>query len=171
MLESHPLKTISDAPIRPLIRPFQEFAERESSGGIVLLLCTMIALVWVNSPWAESYSALWHAKLVLSLAGQTLDHDLHFWVNDALMAVFFLVVGLEIKRELLVGELASPRQAALPIVAALGGVLVPALIYAGFNFGRPGAAGWGIPMATDIAFVIGIMAILGDRVPLGLASG
>jgi NhaA family Na+:H+ antiporter len=94
----------------------------------LLLLCTAAALVWVNSPWAESYRALWHTKLILGLADHALDHDLHFWVNDAIMAIFFLVVGLEIKRELLVGELASPRQAALPILGALGGVLVPALI-------------------------------------------
>lgn len=162
------LKTIANTPIRPLLRPFQEFAARESSGGILLLLCTAAALVWVNSRWAESYEALWHTKLILGLANHRLDHDLHFWVNDALMAIFFLVVGLEIKRELLVGELASPRQAALPILGALGGVLVPALIYTALNVGGEGAAGWGIPMATDIAFVIGVMALLGDRVPLGL---
>ena len=104
----------------------------------------------------------------MSFASRAIDHDLHFWVNDGLMALFFLVVGLEIKRELLAGELASARQAALPIFAALGGVLVPALLYATFNWGGRGADGWGISMATDIAFVIGIMALLGDRVPLGL---
>ena len=162
------LKAIADTPIRPLILPFQEFAERETSGGIVLLVCTAIALLWVNSPWAESYATLWHTKVVFGFAGQTLDHDLHFWVNDALMALFFLVVGLEIKRELLVGELSSVRQAALPIVAAIGGVVVPALIYTSMNLGKKGAAGWGIPMATDIAFVIGVMALLGDRVPMSL---
>jgi NhaA family Na+:H+ antiporter len=168
MKEPNSLKTVSDTPIRPLIRPFQEFAERETSGGIVLLICTAIALLWVNSPWAESYAAFWHTKVVFGFAGQTLDNDLHFWVNDALMALFFLVVGLEIKRELLVGELASARQAALPIVAAIGGVVAPALIFVSLNLGKPGAAGWGIPMATDIAFVIGVMALLGDRVPMGL---
>ncbi|MCX6603203.1 MAG: Na+/H+ antiporter NhaA [Acidobacteria bacterium] len=168
MSKPNTLKTVADTPIRPLLRPFQEFAARETSGGILLLLCTAIALIWVNSPWAASYASLWHTKLAVSFAGQAMDHDLHFWVNDGLMALFFLVVGLEIKRELLVGELASPRQAALPIFGALGGVLVPALLYTAFNWGRPGADGWGIPMATDIAFVIGIMALLGDRVPLGL---
>ena len=122
----------------------------------------------MNSPWAGSYDALWHTKLILGLADHTLDHELHFWVNDGLMAIFFFVVGLEIKRELLVGELVSPRQAALPILGALGGVLAPALIYTALNSGGEGSAGWGIPMATDIAFVIGVMALLGDRVPLGL---
>jgi NhaA family Na+:H+ antiporter len=162
------MKTGDDAPISVLIRPFQEFAARETSGGIVLLLCTVAALVWVNSPWAASYEALWNTKLTLGVADLVLDHDLHFWVNDGLMALFFFVVGLEIKRELLVGELASARHAALPILGALGGVLAPALIYTVLNFGGEGSAGWGIPMATDIAFVIGIMALLGDRVPLGL---
>jgi NhaA family Na+:H+ antiporter len=162
------LKATTNTPISPLIRPFQEFAAREASGGILLLLCTLAALIWVNSPWASIYEALWHTKLTIGLAGYALDHDLHFWVNDGLMAIFFFVVGLEIKRELLVGELASVRQAALPILGALGGVIAPALIYTALNFGGGGSAGWGIPMATDIAFVIGVMALLGNRVPLGL---
>jgi Na+:H+ antiporter, NhaA family len=162
------LKAGTSAPIRILIRPFQEFAARQTSGGILLLLCTVAALVWVNSPWAASYEAIWHTKVTLGLADRRFDHDLHFWVNDGLMALFFFVVGLEIKRELLVGELASARQASLPILAAFGGVVVPALIYSALNAGGAGAAGWGIPMATDIAFVIGVMALLGDRVPLGL---
>jgi NhaA family Na+:H+ antiporter len=155
-------------PIERLARPFQSFAGRETSGGIVLLLATFTALAWANSPLADSYFDLWHTPASVSFGGFTLSHDLHFWVNDALMALFFLVVGLEIKRELLVGELASPRQAALPIVAALGGVVAPALIYLGLNTGGPGARGWGIPMATDIAFAIGVMALLGSRVPTGL---
>jgi NhaA family Na+:H+ antiporter len=162
------LKACAEAPIVRLIRPFQEFAARETSGGILLLLCTLTALVWANSPWAQSYAALWHTPLTVGVGGFTLSHDLHFWVNDALMAIFFFVVGLEIKRELLVGELAQPRQAALPIAGAAGGVIAPALIYTAFNAGGPGAPGWGIPMATDIAFVIGVMALLGDRVPLSL---
>ena len=111
------LKTTTDAPISPLIRPFQEFAARQASGGILLLLCTAAALVWVNSPWAQSYEALWHTKLILRSADQTLDHDLHFCVNDGLMAIFFVVVGLEIKRELLVpvkrGQARLPRAPAL----------------------------------------------------------
>jgi Na+:H+ antiporter, NhaA family len=154
--------------ILTLVRPFQEFASRESSGGILLLACAVVALVWANSPWADHYTALWHTPLTLGLGSFKLSKELHFWVNDALMAVFFFVVGLEIKRELLAGELASARQAALPILAALGGVVVPALLYTLLNVNGPGARGWGIPMATDIAFAIGVMALLGDRVPLGL---
>ncbi|HYO81612.1 MAG TPA: Na+/H+ antiporter NhaA, partial [Bryobacteraceae bacterium] len=162
------LKVVSTRPIVRLVRPFQEFAARETSGGILLLLCTIAALGWANSSWAESYVALWHTKLSVGLGDLTFSHDLHFWVNDALMALFFFVVGLEIKRELLVGELASPRRAALPIIAAVGGVVVPALLYTAVNGGGAGARGWAIPMATDIAFVIGVMALLGQRIPLSL---
>lgn len=162
------LKSTTDSPIRPLIRQFQEFAAKQAAGGILLLLCTVVALVAVNSPWAESYAALWHTKLILGFGNHILDQDLHFWVNDALMSIFFLVVGLEIKRELLVGELALPRHAALPVFGALGGIVVPALVYLALNFPGEGARGWGIPLGTDIAFVIGVMALLGDRVPFGL---
>ena len=166
---SNPQRISSDdAPIVKLARPFQEFAGRETSGGMLLLACTVIALIWANSPWAQSYTELWHTHFSIGLASFAFNKALHFWVNDALMAVFFFVVGLEIKRELLAGELASARQAALPIIAALGGVLVPALIYTALNGNGPGARGWGIPMATDIAFAIGAMALLGDRIPLGL---
>lgn len=160
--------TPEKTPMVTLVRPFQEFAGRETSGGILLLACTVVALIWANSPWAHLYTALWHTPFTVGLGNFTLSHELHFWVNDALMAVFFFVVGLEIKRELLAGELASPRQAALPILAALGGVVVPALLYTLLNVNGPGARGWGIPMATDIAFAIGVMALLGNRVPLGL---
>jgi len=157
-----------NTPVAALVRPFQKFARSETSGGIVLLACTLVALVWANSPWAQSYTALWHIRFSIGLAAFSLSKELHFWVNDALMAVFFFVVGLEIKRELLAGELASARQAALPILAALGGVVVPAVLYTALNANGPGARGWGIPMATDIAFVIGVMALLGNRIPLGL---
>jgi Na+:H+ antiporter, NhaA family len=160
--------TPEKTPIVRLVRPFQEFAGRETSGGVLLLACTIAALIWANSPWAHSYTALWHTPFTVGLGSFTLSHELHFWVNDALMAVFFFVVGLEIKRQLLAGELASPRQAALPILAALGGVVVPALLYTLLNANGPGARGWGIPMATDIAFAIGVMALLGNRIPLGL---
>lgn len=166
--ESENFGALPAVPIIRIIRPFQAFAEHKTSGGILLLLCTVAALVWANSPWAESYAALWHTNLTVSVGGRALSHDLHFWVNDLLMVIFFFVVGLEIKREVLVGELASVHQAALPIAAAAGGVVVPALIYSLLNAGGAGAAGWGIPMATDIAFALGILALLGDRIPLGL---
>ena len=165
----HPRRiTPEKTPIVRLVRPFYEFAGRETSGGVLLLACTIAALIWANSPWAHFYTALWHTPFTVGLGSFNLSHELHFWVNDALMAVFFFVVGLEIKRQLLAGELASPRLAALPILAALGGVVVPALLYTLLNANGPGARGWGIPMATDIAFAIGVMALLGDRVPLGI---
>jgi Na+:H+ antiporter, NhaA family len=160
--------TIPSPPIFRIIRPFQAFAENKTSGGILLLLCTVAALAWANSPWSESYAALWHTNFTVSFGRRTLSHDLHFWVNDLLMVIFFFAVGLEIKREVLVGELASVRQAALPILAAVGGVVVPALIYSLLNARGPGAPGWGVPMATDIAFALGVMALLGTRVPIGL---
>lgn len=167
VLESLPQQP-NPAPIVRILGPFQNFAANKASGGILLLVCTVLALVWANSAWGETYTAFWHARLVIGVADFTIAQDLHFWVNDLLMAVFFLMVGLEIKREMLVGELASPRHAALPIAAALGGVVVPALIYALLNRGGPGAPGWGIPMATDIAFALGVLTLLGDRVPLSL---
>ena len=151
-----------------VLRPFQQFAHRASAGGLVLLGCTAIALVWANSPWAESYGHLWERKLTIGTPGFGLSLTLHHWINDGLMAVFFFVVGLEIKRELLVGELSSLRSAAFPIAGALGGMLVPASLYAAINAGGPGAPGWGIPMATDIAFALGVLALLGPRVPLAL---
>jgi NhaA family Na+:H+ antiporter len=155
-------------PIERVVRPFLEFAELEASGGILLIGCTVLALLWANSPWAASYDHLWHTNLSFGFAGKSLSEPLHFWINDGLMAVFFLLVGLEIKRETLVGELASFRKAALPIAAAIGGMLVPSAIYVLFNHGGSGASGWGIPMATDIAFALGVLALLGDRIPLSL---
>lgn len=148
--------------------PFAEFARTGALGGIALMATTIVALVWANSPWAVSYHQLWEVQLAIGPADSPMRMSLHHWINDGLMAVFFLVVGLEIKRELLVGELASPRQAALPIAGALGGMIVPALLYTALNAGGPGAHGWGVPMATDIAFALGIMTILGPRVPVGL---
>jgi NhaA family Na+:H+ antiporter len=160
-----PSPTDSATPIERIVRPFQEFTQLEASGGILLIGCTVLALAWANSPWAEGYFHLWHTPLTLGLGGSAFSKPLHFWINDGLMAVFFLLVGLEIKREVLVGELASVRQAVLPIAAALGGMLVPAGLYVFFNHSRAGAAGWGIPMATDIAFALGLLALLGKRVP------
>jgi len=124
--------------------------------------------VWANSPWAQSYDALWNTPVVIGLGGLGLAKPLVLWVNDGLMAVFFFVVGLEIKREVLVGELRAPRRAVLPAAAALGGMIVPATIYLALNLDGPGSHGWGIPMATDIAFAIGALALLGSRVPIGL---
>lgn len=155
-------------PIDVIYRPFQKFVHESASGGIVLLIFTIIALVWANSPWKEMYHHLWQAKLTIGAGPFVLSYTLHRWINDGLMVVFFFVVGLEIKREVLTGELASPRKAMLPIAAATGGMIVPALIYTVFNAGTPEIAGWGIPMATDIAFALGILALLGDGVPVPL---
>jgi Na+:H+ antiporter, NhaA family len=155
-------------PVERIVRPFQDFAQKQSSGGILLIIATAVALVWANSPWGESYAALWHTKLTVGIGDFSLTKDLTHWINDGLMAIFFLVVGLEIKRELLVGELSSVRGAALPVAAAVGGAVVPAAIYLAFNAGTEGTAGWGIPMATDIAFALGVLALLGDRVPVTL---
>lgn len=155
-------------PAERIVRPFQDFTDKQSSGGIVLIAATVIALAWANSPWAESYAALWHTKLTVGVGDLSLSKDLTHWVNDGLMAVFFFVIGLEIKREILVGELSSVRNAALPVAAALGGAVVPALIYLTINTGTVGSAGWGIPMATDIAFALGVLALLGEGAPVGL---
>jgi NhaA family Na+:H+ antiporter len=146
----------------------QEFASLAASGGIVLLICTLIALLWRNSPWGETYVHFWETELAISLSGWTLSESLLHWINDGLMVIFFFVVGLEIKRELTTGELASPRRAALPVAGAIGGMVFPAAVYLLFNAGGPAEPGWGIPMATDIAFTLGILTMLGGRVPLAL---
>jgi NhaA family Na+:H+ antiporter len=140
----------------------------ERAGGLVLLACAVVALVWANSPWAHSYHVLWETPLAIGVGDRHAALSLHAVVNDGLMAVFFFLVGLEIKREILVGELASVRQAALPVAAALGGMIVPALLFLAFNAGGPTSRGWGIPMATDIAFALGVLALLGDRFPPAL---
>ena len=151
-----------------VLRPFHQFARWQASGAVLLLVCAVGALLWANSPWAIAYEQMVHAPLRLSLGERTLQLDLRHWINDGLMAVFFFAVGLEIKREFLVGELADARKARLPIAAAIGGMVVPALCYAAFNSGGEGAHGWGIPMATDIAFALGALAVLGSRIPEGL---
>ncbi|MCL6493244.1 MAG: Na+/H+ antiporter NhaA [Ignavibacterium sp.] len=158
----------SKSPIEKILNPIQEFMHAETSGGIVLIICTVIALVWANSSFAESYHHLWHTYITFDFGGFVLKHSLHHWINDGLMVIFFFVVGLEIKRELLVGELSSAKKAALPVAGALGGMILPAIIYFSLNAGKEGAAGWGIPMATDIAFVVGIMALLGPKFPFSL---
>jgi NhaA family Na+:H+ antiporter len=152
-------------PIDTIIRPFQEFAHTAASGGVLLLAFTVVALIWANSPWSHSYHELWHTPVTAGFGGYVLSKPLELWINDGLMAVFFFVVGLEIKREVLTGELSSPRQAALPIAAAIGGMIVPALLFLAFNAGSAEASGWGIPMATDIAFALGVLALVGKGVP------
>ncbi len=151
-----------------VIGPFQSFAQSGSLGGLLLLLAALAAFVWANSPWVGSYDGLLGEHLSLNLGSWALDLSLAHWVNDGLMAIFFLLVGLELKRELVTGELSRPRQAALGVAAALGGMVIPALIYLFFNQGTAGAAGWAIPMATDIAFALAAISVLGSRVPLGL---
>jgi len=153
---------------RTFVRPLQRFMDHEAAGGVVMVLAAIVALIWANSPWRDTYTDFWHTHLVVELGDLIhLDHlDLQAWVNDALMTLFFLLVGLEIKREVVHGELRDVRAVALPIVAALGGMIVPAGIYYALNSGGPGADGWGIPMATDIAFAVGVVSLLGSRVPL-----
>ncbi|MCA9829227.1 MAG: Na+/H+ antiporter NhaA [Dehalococcoidia bacterium] len=151
-----------------LVRPAQEFLARETAGGFAILAAAVVAFVWANSPWSEQYFDLWHSKVTLETGLLTLDEDLGHLVNDGLMAIFFFMIGLETKRELLHGELAGFRKAALPVSAAIGGLVLPALIFTAFNAGGDGARGWGIPMATDIAFAVAVLALLGRRAPFPL---
>lgn len=148
-------------------RPFKRFLAVEAAGGVMLLIATAVALIWVNSPWGDSYDAFWGVPVNLSVNGIEIfeGHTLADFVNDALMALFFFVVGLEIKRELVTGQLQNLKDAALPAVAALGGMIVPAALFFAINAGSPGENGWGIPMATDIAFAVGIVSLLGNRIP------
>ncbi len=150
------------------VAPVQRFFQMEAAGGILLLLCAVAAIVLANSPFAAAYFHLWEAHLAIEVGHSVLSMHLMHWINDGLMAIFFFMVGLEIKREILTGELASPKKAALPIAAAIGGMVVPACIYALFNAGTASAGGWGIPMATDIAFALGVVILLGKRVPLAM---
>ena len=151
-------------PIRTRIRPLSDFLATESAGGIALVAAVFVALLWANSPWSESYERMWSEVLEVRLGSQSLTMDLRHWLNDGLMAIFFLVAGLEIKREIVEGELRDGRHRALPVVAALGGMLTPALLYVSFNSQGPWVQGWGIPMATDIALVVGVMSLAGNRV-------
>jgi NhaA family Na+:H+ antiporter len=146
----------------------RRFLATEASGGLALLAAAALALAWANSPWRQSYVDLWHTEVRLTVGGTGVEDDLRHLVNNGLMALFFLVVGLEVKRELVAGDLRDRRVAALPAVAALGGMVVPALVYLAVNAGVDGAAGWGVPMATDIAFALGVLALLGPRVPPAL---
>jgi NhaA family Na+:H+ antiporter len=156
------------APARTLARkalaPVERFLSIEAASGIVLLACAVVALVWANSPWHAAYASVWHASLGFRLGPWSVEHDLRFWINEGLMTVFFFVVGLEIRREIHRGELSELRRAALPLAAAIGGMMTPAVIFFLLNRGRPSLVGWGVPMATDIAFAVGVLALLGKRV-------
>lgn len=159
---------LSPAPIDKLTAPIRALTRHPLGGAILLVIATLVALVWANSSWADAYHAFISLPVTLTFASFELSNPLEVWVNDGLMGIFFFVVGLEIKREAVEGELASPRKAALPIAAALGGMLVPAGFYALFNAGHAGSHGWGIPMATDIAFTLGALMLLGSRVPVAI---
>lgn len=154
--------------IQTLLSPIQRFWDSEARGGLILFGFAVAAFILANSPASSGYFDLKKMLISLNVGGWSLEKTLASWVKDFLMAFFFLLVGLEIKREIVMGELSNPRQAALTIVAALGGMIVPALIYTALNAGGPGQPGWGVPMATDIAFAIGVLSLLGKRVPLGL---
>ncbi len=150
--------------------PFDEFIHNETSSGIVLMIATALALLLANSGYADLYESILHTELAIGPGSWRMTLSLHHWINDGLMALFFFIVGLEIKREMLVGHLADRRQAILPVAGALGGMLLPALIYALVNSGLDSLAGWGIPMATDIAFALGVLALLGRRIPRALVG-
>jgi NhaA family Na+:H+ antiporter len=151
-----------------LLSPVQALIKSESTSGVILIAAALLAFAWANSPFQSSYFAFLDTHIGIGVASWQLEKPLLLWVNDLLMAIFFFLIGLEIKREVLIGELAGWRQAALPVAGAIGGMVVPALIYVACNLGQPGLPGWGVPMATDIAFALGVLALLGDRVSLPL---
>ncbi|MFN2607620.1 MAG: Na+/H+ antiporter NhaA [Acidimicrobiales bacterium] len=153
---------------RGVPRAVADLLRTEAAGGVVLLAATVAAVAWANSPWRAAYGSLLHTGVRLGVGGLTVRRDLVGFVNEALMAVFFFLVGLEVKRELVAGELRSWRTAALPAIAAVGGMALPAAIYEALTRGGPGAPGWGVPIATDVAFAVGVMAVLGPRVPSSL---
>ena len=149
-------------------RALREFLATEAAGGLLLVVATVVALGWANSQWHGGYETLWHTELSFHIGRFGIADDLRHWVDDGLMAIFFLVVGLEVKREFLLGELRERRKAALPVIAAVGGMVVPALIYLALNTSSPASRGWGIPMATDIAFAIGVLALIARSAPPGV---
>lgn len=152
-----------------LTKLFLEFFESEKTSGIILILCTITSIAIANSSLGNDYSALWHTKIVIGVGDTfSVKYSLEHWINDGLMAIFFLLIGLEIERELYIGELSRPRNASLPIIAAIGGMIIPALIHFLLNRGTPTQGGAGIPIATDIAFALGVLALLGKRVPASL---
>jgi len=150
--------------------PFEHFLHAQTTTGMVLMFMTIFALILANSPVTETYAHFFHTKIDLNVGSWQLTHTIHHWINDGLMAIFFFIIGLEIKREILVGELSNIKVAMLPILAAIGGMLIPALIYLSINSGLESAGGWGIPMATDIAFAISALVLLGKRVPHALVT-
>ena len=155
--------------LKPIIEPFQRFSRIEASSGILLIAATIVALVWANSRWSDHYFELFNDELTIQIGSLfKLSKPLILWINDGLMGIFFFVVGLEIKREVMLGELSSFKQASLPIFAAIGGMLMPALLFTVMHGSQPGHEGWGVPMATDIAFSLGILSLLGKRVPVSL---
>ncbi len=153
-----------------VLSPVEEFIHRQTTSGLLLMSCALLALIIANSPWAAAYHHLLEATFTIGMEGFQLSKSLHHWINDGLMAIFFYVVGLELKRELIVGELSDLRQALLPVIAAVGGMVVPALIYIALNPSGHTLDGWGVPMATDIAFALGAMALLGNRIPATLLT-
>jgi NhaA family Na+:H+ antiporter len=163
-----PAASWRETPLAHVLSPLEEFMHASAAGGVVLLGAATLAVALANSPLAGAYDAAIHTTLGVSLGPFALQETLQHWVNDGLMAIFFFLIGLELKREALVGELSDRRAALLPVVAAAGGAVAPALIYLAINQGGPGAVGWGVPMATDIAFALGVLALLGGRVPFGL---
>jgi len=153
-----------------VLTPLEEFIHRQTTSGILLMLCAVVALYIANGPWSEAYHHFLEMPFTIGLPGLQLSKSLHHWINDGLMALFFFVIGLELKREILVGELADPKQALLPIIAAIGGMVIPVLIYIGINPEGHTFDGWGVPMATDIAFALGTIALLGNRIPNSLLT-
>ena len=162
------LNPLPAEPIDRILGPLARFLHVEASSGVVLLVTSIAALVLANSPLSESFLAIWKVKLSIGLGEFQMSHSLKHWISDGLMAIFFFVIGLEVKREIVVGELRDVRRAALPLAAALGGMIAPAGIYLALQAGGPAERGWGIPMATDIAFVVGCLAVLGSRIPQNL---
>ncbi len=150
--------------------PFEHFLHAQTTTGIVLMFMTVVALVLANSSLGDTYLHFFHTKIDLNVGSWALSNTIHHWINDGLMAIFFFIIGLEIKREILAGELSNIKVAILPILAAIGGMIFPALIYLGINYSTPSASGWGIPMATDIAFAISALVLLGKRVPTALVT-
>lgn len=148
--------------------PFKNFLRSQQVGGVILILCVIISLIIANSGLGQDFDNLLNSKIGFTNPTFSLEYTISLWINDGLMAIFFLLVGLEIKREVIEGELSSPKRAAMPIFAAIGGMTIPALIYTFFNFNTSTSSGWGIPMATDIAFALGILSLLGNRVPTSL---